>query len=375
MIRAGIRFLRSYPDLGKLFWSNVLWTAGGGLYFFVWPNYVRDLGGGPQEIGYLTGLMSGIMALTLLPGGWLADRVERQKVMLANWGLAALAPLLFALARHWSELIPGVVVYSLFFGWPAMEAYVADTVPPELLGRAFALTNSGYALGAVLSPLLGAAGLPYLGMRGLFLLAFLAFAGSTGLLALMRPQRPRPSPDAPSDGTHPKALWFWLLVLTATSAASAGARPFLGPYLEDRLGLGRPLILASGSLLALGGFLLAWPLGHASARNPARAVFAALVLCALGSGIFTVPFGFVPGLFLMGADRVVYSLVRSRIGAQARRGRGRLFAQTQVLATAAEALAPLATGWLYSLDPDAPLLAFRAVFTILSVLLLLRSRR
>ena len=63
---------------------------------------------------------------------------------------------------------------------------MADTVPPEFLGRAFALTNSGYALGAI----------------------------------------------------------FF--------AASAGARPFLAPCLEDRFGLGRAFIGRIRSGLALG---------------------------------------------------------------------------------------------------------------------------
>ena len=375
MIRAGLRFLRDYPNLWKLFWSNVLWSSGSGLYFFIWPNFVRDLGGGPQEIGYLTALMYGVMALTLLPGGWLADRCDRRRVMLWNWALAALAPLLYARARTWPELIPGVVVYALFFGWPAMEAYVADTVPPESLGRAFALTNSGYALGAILSPLFGAALLPWVGMRGLFLLAFLAFTGSTLLIGLMQPQRPHSLSEPASAVSPHRFLLPWLILLIATSAASAGARPFLAPYLEDRFGLGRAFILASGSLLALGEFFLAWPLGHESERNPRRAVFVALVLCALGAGIFLIPFGFVFGLFLMGADRVVYSLVRSLIGVQVRVGRGRVFAQTQVLATAAEALAPLATGWLYHFSPEGPLALFRMVFTLFAILLLLQPRR
>lgn len=373
MIRAGLEFLRSYPDLWRLFWSNVLWSTGAGLYYFVWPNYVRDLGGSPQAIGYLTGLMYGVMALTLFPGGWLADRCERRKVMLANWALAALAPLLYARARTWPELIPGVFLYALFFGWPAMEAYVSDLVPPESLGRAFALTNSGYALGALFAPLLGAGLLSLVGMRGLFLLAFLAFLGSTTLIGLMRPQKPIPHAVASDPGWN-RSLLPWILVLVVTSAASAGARPFLAPFLEDVLGLNRALTLACGSLLALGEFLLAWPLGHASEKSHVRAIFLALGVCAMGAGLFLLPYGFVPGLFLIGADRVVYSLLRSLIGVQVRGGRGRIFATTQILATGAEALAPLATGWLYSLNPHGPLMFFRFVFTSFAVFLLIWPR-
>ncbi|MEN3010325.1 MAG: MFS transporter [Candidatus Bipolaricaulaceae bacterium] len=348
-MRAGIAFLRAYPDLGRLFWSNVLWTLGSGLYFFVWPNYVRDLGGGPQEIGYLTGLMYGVMALSLLPGGWLADRAERRRLMVANWGLAALAPLLFALARHWTGLIPGVLLYAQFFGWPAMEAYVADLVPKDSLGRAFALANSGYALGAALSPLLGAALLPRLGMRGLFFLAFLAFLASTLVLTRLSPQRPKARPDAEGLGVRSPRLWPWMAVFVGVSLASAALRPFLPVFLEDRFGMARAGILASGALLSLGGFVLAWPLGHFSGQSSSRALAAGLLAMAAGVALLFLPFGFLPGLFLFGADAAVYSLLRGLIGREA--GWGRVFGATQVPATLAQALAPLAAGWLYHAAP------------------------
>lgn len=375
MIRTGIRFIRSYPDLWKLFWANVLWTCGSGLYFFIWPNYVRDLGGGAQQIGYLTGLLYGVMALSLLPGGWLADRYDHRRLMLFNWGLAALSPLLYARAHNWVELVPGVVLYGLFFGWPAMESYVADTVPPKSLGRAFALTNSGYALGAILSPPLGGALLGRLGLRGLFLLAFFAFAGSTLLIGFLKPRIPaRSSPPSLPRVSH-RSVRGWIVLLVVTGAASAGTRPFLGPFLEDMFRMPRAFILTMGTFLALGEFLWAWPLGHRSEGNPVRALSTALGLGALGAGLVLVPYGFLPGLLLLGSDRVVYSLLRSRIGAQAPTGRGRLFGHSQVLATMAEALAPFATGWLYSLHPVGPLALFCGVFALCSFLLAIQGRR
>lgn len=356
MVGSGLRFLRSYPDLGKLFWSNASWTFGAGLYTFVWPNYVRDLGGGPGEIGHLTALMYGTMAATLLPGGWLADRFERRGLMLLTWGLASLAPFAFAAARNWQGLIPGVLLYGMFLGWPAMEAYIADTVAPDALGRAFALTNSGYALGAVLSPLLGAALLPSLGMRGLFLLAGAFFVLSTLLIARMRPQRPRRTPDPAPTGHNDRSLLLWILVLVVASAASAGVRTFVPPFLEDVRALPRSWILAAGALLALGEFALAWPLGHRADRSQRGALAAGLALGTVGAACLLVPWGIVPGLLLLGSDRVVYSLLRAAIGSKVASRRGRAFGLTQTLATAGQALGPLAAAALYGGNPVGPLL-------------------
>ncbi len=356
VLRPSVWILRAHPDLRKLFWSNAFWTFGAGLYTFVWPNHVRDLGGDAGAIGYLTALMYGTMALTLLPGGWLADRRERRGIMLVTWGLASLAPLAFALAPTWPALVPGVLLYGMFLGWPAMEAYIADSVPPEALGRAFAVTNSGYALGAVPSPLLGAALLPAVGMRGLFISAFFLFALSTLLIATMRPQRPRAQPDpSPRRGTG-RPLPLLIGVLVVASAASAGIRTFVPPFLEDVRAFPRPWILAAGSLLALGEFALAWPLGHWADRDRGRALAGGLALGAAGAGLLLLPGGIVPGLLLLGSDRVVYSLLRAEIGTQVTARRGVAFGLTGVLATVGQAVGPLGAAWAYGATPSGPLL-------------------
>lgn len=355
MIGPSVRFLRDHPDLWKLFWSNAAWTFGAGLYTFVWPNFVRDLGGDAGSIGYLTALMYGTMALTLLPGGVLADRLERRGLMLVTWGMASLAPLAFALAPTWTALVPGVLLYGNFLGWPAMEAYIADSVPPGTLGRAFALINSGYALGAVLSPPLGAALLPAVGMRGLFGLAFAFFVLSTGLIAAMRPQRPFPRAEAAPKGEG-GSLLLPIVVLVAASAASAGARTFVPPFLEDVRSLPRPGILAAGSLLALGEFALAWPLGHWADQDPGRALACGLALGAAGAGLLLLPWGIVPGLLLLGSDRVVYSLLRAAVGTRVTARRGVAFGLTQVLATLGQAVGPLAAAATYGMRPVGPLL-------------------
>ncbi len=372
-MRASLAFLRSSPDLWRLFWSNVLWTLGSGLYFFVWPNYVRDLGGGPQEIGYLTALMYGVMALTLLPGGWLADRWERRQLMLLNWAVAAVAPLIFAAAHHWTALIPGVLLYAQFFGWPAMEAYVAQLVPKKSLGRAFALTNSGYSLGAALSPLLGALLLPHLGMRGLFLLAFVAFSGSTTLIGFLRPQHPTPHADPKKSASASPTLWRWVVVFVGVSGITAAVRPFLPVFLEDRFGIGRAWLLASSSLIAFGGFSLAWLLGHLSAKSPAKASSLGLLAIATGIALIFVPSGLVLGLFLFGAEAAVYSLFRASIGMVA--SQGRVFGATQLPATLAQALMPLAAGWFYHASPQLFLAWGAGAITFFALVSLVLGRR
>jgi len=354
----GWDLIRQHRDLRLLFLSNFLWSFGAMLYTFVWPNYVRDLGGTEREIGLLSSLMFATVAVTLIPGGWLADRWERKRLMVATWGLAAFGPLLYALAGSWQGLVPGVILYNIFVGWPAMEAYIADAVPPGALSRAFTLTASGFSLGAILSPLLGASLLPWVGMRGLFLISFVFFLLSTGVLALMSSQRPTPRHMAEAAPTgHRRELVIWTALFVVASWGSAALRPFLAPYLEDALGLARPWILASSALLALGEVVLAPSLGQIGDRDGARALARGLALVVAGGLLlFSGPWAIVPAMFLLGGDRVAASLFRATIGRWAGARRGLVFGGTLVLANTAQALGPLAGARLYALSPAGPLL-------------------
>lgn len=327
------------------------------LYTFVWPNYVRDLGGTEREIGLLSSLMFATVSLTLIPGGWLADRVERRKLMVLTWGLAAFAPLLYSLARSWEGLIPGVILYNIFLGWPAMEAYLADSVPPDALSQAFALTGAGFSLGAVLSPLVGGWLLPVVGMRGLFHIGFVLFLLSTGALALMSPGHPRGRIEPASPRLNRREVVLWTSLSVVVAWGSAALRPFLSPYLEDALGLARPVILASSSLIALGEVGLAPALGRLSDRDGARGLGWGLLLAGGGClSLLIGPWAVVPALVLLGGDRVVGSLFRSAIGRAAGARRGLVFGGTLVLVTGAQALGPLAGARLYALSPAGPLL-------------------
>lgn len=354
----GWELIRGHRDLRLLFLSNFLWSFGAMLYTFIWPNYVRDLGGTEREIGLLSALMFATVAVTLIPGGWLADRWERKRLVVATWGVGAFAPLLYALAGTWQGLVPGAILYCVFVGWPAMEAYIADSVPPEALSRAFTLTGAGFSLGAIFSPLLGAWLLPGVGMRGLFLIAFAFFLLSTGALALMSPQRPparRAAVAAPTG--HRRELLTWTALFVVASWGSAALRPFLSPYLEDVLGLARPWILASSALLALGEVVLAPSLGRIGDRDGPRALARGLALMAAGCLLlFVGTWAVVPAMFLLGGDRVTGSLFRSTIGRWAGARRGLVFGSTLVLANAAQALGPLAGARLYALNPAGPLL-------------------
>ena len=64
-----------------------LWASGEGLFAYIQPIYIQQLGASPVQIGGVLSLAGLGLTLAYLPGGILADRVPRKQIMLGGWGL------------------------------------------------------------------------------------------------------------------------------------------------------------------------------------------------------------------------------------------------------------------------------------------------
>ncbi|KPV65371.1 MAG: Multidrug resistance protein MdtG [Candidatus Bathyarchaeota archaeon BA1] len=82
------------------------------------------------------------LALVQFPGGYLADRYGRRKLIVTmTFGFAA-SHVLYALAPTWHFIMAGAVLYSLCLIYqPALRAMTADSLPPEKRGMGFSITQ------------------------------------------------------------------------------------------------------------------------------------------------------------------------------------------------------------------------------------------
>jgi MFS family permease len=111
-----------------------------------WSLYVLELGGSKAVLGALSTLQAFSNLLLQLPGGVLADRLGRRRVILAGALFGFLPPLIFRLSTHWMMLIPGIIASSLTaLAVPARDALIAESLPPESRATGFgAYTMSWY---------------------------------------------------------------------------------------------------------------------------------------------------------------------------------------------------------------------------------------
>lgn len=414
-------------DLILLFLSTLLWGFGAGLYLYNWPAFVRQLGASAPELGFLYALGFAAMALSYLPGGFMADRWDRKWIIVVGWAVAAPAPLLYIHARSWEHLIPGFLLYNLsMFSGPALRSYMSHLSDPRHLATTFALLDASWPLGLIVSPTVGGIWAEKAGIVPVMWAAFILYALSTLVLLPMSSQRPLPvtvpaaapvqvgvpafmsaagPPQDVATGGDPLPLWHEqegnpkpsreqeggiesvpaarsnllrvpglvpLLALSfCTYLAEHLALPFITPYLQDIPHLDLAHIGLLGSAYAAGGVLLSPLLGWIADRaGRARGVGVCLLLLSLSFALMLATDNiWLLGVsaFLRGTAMISWTLLAAAMATVLppdMRGRG--FALYSLGNGLAMTAGPYPGGWLYGNGPAIPFAAASAVLLLLA---------
>lgn len=349
-----------------IFLANLLWDCGGGLYYFILPVYIRDLGGTILEVGLFYVLMNAIYFSSMFFGGFLADKFDRRKLIILYWITTTPTPLIYSFATNWQHLIPGAIIYNIALFSPATEAYISTAAPKKRMARAFTLTGAGYSLGMIFSPLLGAYLLTTIDIIWLFRIAFTFYLISTIAISFISPQFPKKKRrrSAISDFTNilrNKRLMSWILLFIPIAFATSLSIPFISPLLEDVHYLQKPAILVVSSIISAGQATLAAFLGWFGDRyGGARALVVSLALIVVGMTLLGFPALslFLPlAAFLIGAQQVMVSLSRSIVGEYSVINlRGTTFGIYMVLVGVGQIFGPYIGGVLYESSPTQPIL-------------------
>jgi len=146
----------------------------------IWPFlalYIIALGGDYETVG-LVMAVGNLASLILYPlGGYLADYQGRIKVMAYMTYVYSLTFLIFVFTDSWVWVGVGLFAQSLItFYIPAMQALMADSLPPEKRGVGFAATMAIPSAVGIASPIIGGWLIDTLGIipavKGLYLAGF-----------------------------------------------------------------------------------------------------------------------------------------------------------------------------------------------------------
>jgi MFS family permease len=268
------------------------------------------------EASFLLGLLGLVRALPVMllaiPGGQLADRFDRRRVMMPSYSLGIVSSaglLAAALLQHdptvWIYVLLGLGAVGMALGNPARQAMLPALVPNKLFSNAVAWNSTVFYFATVTGPLVGGyvmymceyAGLGLgLGLAEAFGVVLLCRLAAVGAITLIRYQPADRSPQSVSWESVLAGIRFvWrtkLILATITLdlfAVLLGGVTYLLPvYAEKILHVGA---LGLGALLAadaVGAICMATLLAH---RPPLRRAGATMLWAVAGYGLATIVFG------------------------------------------------------------------------------------
>lgn len=360
-----------------------LWASGEGLFVFIQPLYIQQLGASPAQVGSVLALAGFGLTMAYLPGGLLADRAPRKVVLLIGWMLGITGALTLALARDWLGAIPGILIYSISaFCVPAISLTIADSAGPAPLARVLTLTYSGYWAGNIVSPWVGGWLARLTNMRTVYVVAAACFAASTIVMLMVSvgPRREKPGPvTKPSVASLQLGAGLGLIVFAMFLSMYIG-QPLAPNFLQNTAGWTVERIGLLGSLSALGVTVLSPALGRWSAQHRQRGLWAAQALMWGSLALLLIGAGGLPVLvylaFLLRSGyaacrSLTNAIVAERIPAE---NRGVAFGLAETCVASAQMVGPFLAGQLYSRLPAAPIWAGLALIPIGMLISMLLGR-
>jgi MFS family permease len=347
------------------------------------PYYMKDsLKANAVEIGILYAMTNLFATVTLLIAGLLADRYDRKKILVLGWAAWVPAPLIFAVAKNWVQMIPGMALWGVTLGPPAMAAFIIATTNKNKLTLTFTVISSAWSLGYIFSPALGGYVGRMVGMPLVFLLSSVCYTAATLILLLIKSQY---CANHTSRAERKEAPTLQLLKSRKLLALSVflGAimfavflfRPFIPTFLTDIYGYNGFQIGVIGSFSFFGSALLGVILGRFGDKTKkTHALAAALALV----GFALVPFLLFDDFqvllvtqVLVGASYLAWPLMSAIIGPLApERARAIWVAIPLAVGMFSAILAPYLGGVLYEVSPYYPFIFGIAVTLFLALLAL-----
>ncbi len=373
-------FLALRPVPRRMALALFLWGLGEGMWLYIRPLYVAELGGSPAQAGQVLAVAGLAPVLLMLPTGRLIDRIGSRPLLILGWWIGIVAGVMLALAPNWQWLIPGFFLYAVSSTvMPAVNAYIAQDVQLEAPGSTMqniqsviSIVFAAYFTGIIVSPVIGGLLGEIMGLRGVFSISIGWFLLSTAVIMGM-PRLPAYTHlhlnRGDADAAVPLKPWWrfsrvqlrlYAVLLLLFSFMSLGY--ILVPsYVENVRGVPLSLIGVLGAATASGGVVWMVRLGRLHSR---KALAAAAGLMALAfAGLLWLPVGrwqwlpLIGVYFLLGVYLTVRTLSLGIVSEHAPVAhRGTNYSMVETMFGISAFLGPWVAGMLYPVSPQLPFL-------------------
>ena len=331
------------------------WGLGEGMFFYFQPLYLEELGANPIMIGTILGGFGLAMTVSHIPAGYLADRIGRKPLMVAAWITGSIATWTMALANSLPVFVVGMMLYGItLFVMSPLQSYLTAARGNLSVGRVITLVSASYNLGAVIGPWLGGQVGEQLGLRQTYFIAGSIFVLSTIVISFIRRQ-----PVERLAATDESRRWFYspryliyMGVLFLAIFAMYLPQPLTPNYLSNQGGLDLSQIGILFSVSSIGVVVMNLVLGSLPALR-------GFLFGQIAVGIFTLILWwgsglswYLVGFFLLGGYRTARNLGMAQVRELVPSAKmGLAFGLSETVSGSAVILAPLLSGYLYSINP------------------------
>jgi multidrug resistance protein len=186
-----------------LFLTVFIDMVGFGIIIPVLPLYAERFHASPVEIGWLTGIYSGMQIIFTPLLGKLSDRFGRRPILMLSLAGTAIGFALMGLAQSLTLLFVARIFSGITGGNVSIpQAYIADVTTPEARSKWMGMIGAAFGIGFTFGPMIGGI-MSEISYSAPFFFAAALAAANTVLLyfilpeSLPRERRAKPHEDAP----------------------------------------------------------------------------------------------------------------------------------------------------------------------------------
>ncbi len=235
--------------------TNMLYQVFNGLWELWWSLYLlEELKTPVVIIGMLAAIQNTSQILFQLPGGIIADRIGRKKVIVFGTALRTIAPLLLFFAKSWQLVVPGLILNSMssLYG-PAFNAIISESLPKDRRGSAFGAYRMFTSVPQIFMPVVSGYYFDMFGLGRAVRYGLLMFTGAMAIVTAVRAVVIRETLDNSSDSktesmllskdlwktfrSQPRTIYAMLGVAVIGGFAMRMTWTFLTPYAVNVAGL------------------------------------------------------------------------------------------------------------------------------------------
>ncbi len=173
--------------------TNMLYQVFNSLWDLWWSLYLLTsveeggLGAPATIVGLLATLQNTSQILFQLPGGIIADKIGRKKVIIFGSAVRTVAPFIMYMARSWQMVVPGIMLMSIasLYG-PAFNAMVSESIPKENRAAGFGVYRMFTSIPQIFMPIVGGYYFDMFGLGRAVRYGLLMFTAAMGVITITR---------------------------------------------------------------------------------------------------------------------------------------------------------------------------------------------